>query len=133
MRRPPVPCASLFPLELDIWQRIIVFDACNSSFNIYLCHVCPFVRCIRSFLAYHGLSLFSGKSVALAILDAGLDNLRLPLVRPPSPVYRIKIEVEGEEDNTRRESVPFLASRLFEWVGELHAGERVRLINRSCC
>ena len=80
-----------------------------------------------------GLSLFSGKSVALAILDAGLDNLRLPLVRPPSPVYRIKIEVEGEEDNTRRESVPFLASRLFEWVGELHAGERVRLINRSCC
>ncbi|TCD67692.1 hypothetical protein EIP91_012058 [Steccherinum ochraceum] len=66
------------------------------------------------------LSSTTGSDTALAIYDSGLDSLRLPLVRPPSP-NAFQIKVEGGEDNTRRESVGFLAARYFEWVGIVHA------------
>ena len=105
--------------ETQSAQCLIIHDASYSNLDCTRKSVCSLVRHIL--LSYqHVLSDLRGTGVSLAILDAGLDNLRLPLVRPPSPTFLVK--VEGDDPaQMKREFVPFLAERFFQWVGKVDA------------
>lgn len=62
------------------------------------------------------LSAQSGRTTALAVFDSGLENLRMPLLRVPSPDPDAP---EGTQHVVKdvHESVASLAQQYFEWVG----------------
>ncbi|GJE84396.1 hypothetical protein PsYK624_004720 [Phanerochaete sordida] len=74
-------------------------------------------------LIHHALSTVSsltaqtGKRVALAIIDSGLEDLRLPLVKPVSLV--VDDGAIPAAENSRRESVAYLVQRYFDWTGTI--------------
>ena len=72
----------------------------------------------RALAAANSLSTRNGVLTSLAVFDAGLEGLKLPLMRPVSPEGPLG---EGPSSSTsesmRRESIAFLIQRYFEWVG----------------
>lgn len=71
-------------------------------------------------LIHHALNAVStmsaqtGKPIALAVFDSGLEDLRLPLVKPVSLVAE-----DGTLDEAKRENIAYLVQRYFEWTGTI--------------
>jgi hypothetical protein len=65
--------------------------------------------------------LCSGKATALAVFDSGLNDLRLPLMRPVSLNFTEQ-NTQASSPSIRRESVSFLVQRYFEWTGTIEQG-----------
>ena len=72
---------------------------------------------------------YRGSCTSLAVFDTGISTLKLPLVRPVSPLVLQENESQAGSSSptARRESVGFLVHRYFEWVGTVE--ERMHLIS----
>ena len=66
--------------------------------------------------------VYSGSTTALAVFDSGLENLRMPLLRVPSPDPDAP---EGTQHVVKdvHEPVASLAQQYFEWVGTVDEGD----------
>lgn len=63
----------------------------------------------------------SGRQTAFALFDSGLNELRLPILRPVSSEMTVA-EAGPATAGTRREFVAALVQRYFEWTGDAEEG-----------
>lgn len=56
------------------------------------------------------------KAVPVVLFDGRLGDLRLPIVRPPTPSRR-QSDTLGNDEHVRQEQVARFVERYFAWIG----------------
>ncbi|KAI0347331.1 hypothetical protein BDW22DRAFT_516611 [Trametopsis cervina] len=78
------------------------------------------------------LSGRSGKNTSLAVFDAGLDKLRLPILLPVA-VAEEATDKESTRVGPRRESVAHLVQRYFQWIGTVEEDDAHQGADERAC
>ena len=73
--------------------------------------------------------LSSRAEIGFALFDSRLDQLKLPVIRPPSQIFHG--QDEGTSQPLRLESVAGLVQKYFEWFGIFDKCERSLLLFHS--